>query len=153
MVYCSYTNERGDGMKNKCVLSMINEINNLSNELIKKELQVLNIPVLINHVSLFYILPEDGTTIEFRELREAWGKSKSSLSDILKKYESLGYVYKVPTSDKRCVMIGLTQDAIILKQRFMAIEAKILDKMVIGFSGEDRERLENDIVKVLNNMK
>lgn len=140
-------------MKNKCVLSMINEINNLSNEFIKKELQALGIPVIINHVPLFYILPEDGSSIEFRELREAWGKSKSSLSDILKKYELLGYVYKVPTSDKRCVMIGLTEEAIKLKQRFIAIEAKILDQMVIGFSAKDRERLENDIVKVLNNMK
>ncbi|MDA3845989.1 MAG: winged helix DNA-binding protein [Vallitaleaceae bacterium] len=141
-------------MKSQCVLSMINEINSLANDRIKKELSGLNIPVLINHVPLFYILPDDGSSMEFRHLREKWQISKSSLSDILTKYEELGYVEKDATChDKRCVHIHLTKEALILKKKFMAIEAKVLSIMVSGYSDQERVRLEQDIVSILDNMK
>lgn len=154
MIYCSYTNERGGFLKNKCVLNMINDINSISNERIQQEIKALNVPVLINHVPLFYILPDDGSSMEFRHIREAWNISKSSLSDILRKYEKLGYVEKDTTcQDKRCVRIRLSTEALELKKKFLVIESKILNQMVTGFSDEEREKLEKDIVKVLNNMK
>ena len=141
-------------MEKKCVLSMMNEINILSNEMIKKEVKALDIPVLVNHIPLFYILPEDGSLMEFRVLREKWQISKSSLSDMLHKYEAMGYVEKdTPCEDKRCVMIRLTQDALAIKKQFLAIEAKILNDMVTGLASEEREVLERNIVTVLNNMK
>lgn len=153
MIYCSYTNERGDVLESKCVLSMINEINSLSNEWIKKEIKALHVPVLINHVPLFYIL-EDDDSMEFRFLREKWKISKSSLSDILHKYEDLGYVEKDSTcEDKRCVMIRLTAKGLDLKKEFLKIEANILNTMVSGYSEEERGKLEKDIVNILNNMK
>jgi len=141
-------------MENKCILNMINEINSLANKMTKSELSRRGIPVLINHVPLFYILPEDGSSMEFRHLREAWHISKSSLSDILMKYEELGYVKKDATcSDKRCVYIHLTKEALILKKEFLDIEAKVLSIMVSGYSDQERVRLEQDIVNILNNMK
>lgn len=133
---------------------MINEINSLSNNWIKKEMKVRNIPVLINHVPLFYLLPEDGTSMEFRYLREEWKISKSSLSDLLHKYEALGYIAKdTRCQDKRCVMIGLTSKGLQLKEQFLEIEACVLNTMLAGYSEVDRLKLENDIVNILNNLK
>lgn len=153
MLYCSYTNERGDVLESKCVLSMINEISSLSNEWIEKEIKALNIPVLLNHIPLFFILEKD-EAMEFRYLRDKWKISKSSLSDILHKYEDLGYVEKDATcEDKRCVMIRLTPKGFDLKKEFLKIEADILNIMVSGYTEEEREKLEKDIVNILNNMK
>ena len=141
-------------MEKKCILGMISEINTLANERIKTEVKALNLPVLINHIPLFYLLPEDGSSIEFRVLREKWQISKSSLSDLLHKYESLGYVEKDMTcEDKRCVRIGLTKEALVIRAQFLEIEARILNTMVSSLDLEARDALETNIVTVLNNMK
>lgn len=133
---------------------MINEINTLANEMIKSEIKTQQIPVLINHIPLFYLLPADGSAMEFRYLRDEWKISKSSLSDILHKYEALGYVEKAAIcEDKRCVMIALTKEALKVKEQFSAIEAKILSRMLSGFSDDERGKLSLDIINILNNMK
>lgn len=63
------------------------EINSLSNNWTKEEIKDLNVPVLINHIPLFYLLPEDGSLMEFRTLRDQCKISKSSLSDVQLKKE------------------------------------------------------------------
>jgi len=50
-------------------------------------------------------------------------------------------------------MIRLTPKGFELKKEFLKIEANILDIMVSGYTEEEREQLEKDIVNILNNMK
>lgn len=141
-------------MESKCVLSMINEINTLSNQYIQSEMKKAGLPILMNHVPLFFILPDDGRSIEFREIRDQWHISKSSLSDMLNKYEGLGLIVKDATCvDKRCVMIKMTADTIEVKDKLLAIEASILNVMVDGFAPDERQKLRDNITTVLSNLK
>ena len=88
-------------MNKGCILGKINQINSISNKFIAKKIKEENLPILLNHVPLFYILPEDGTTMIFNEIASIWEISKSSLSDIINKYENQGLIKKCDCSEDK----------------------------------------------------
>jgi DNA-binding MarR family transcriptional regulator len=141
-------------MKNKCILSKVNEINSISNKFIAKKIKEQGLPILQNHIPLFYILPEDGSYLIFNEISNIWQISKSSLSDIINKYESQGLIKKCTCSeDKRSVYISLKPEALYIKQSLHDIEAEFLDLMLNDFNKDERQVFEDNIDKVLKNIK
>lgn len=150
----SYPNERGDKMKNGCILSKINEINSTASKFIVKKIKEERLPVLQNHIPLFFILPEDGTAMIFNEISNIWDISKSSLSDIINKYEAQGLIRKCLCSeDKRCVYISLTSEAIEIRHKLQRIEAEFLYIMLMDFDKNARQIFEDNIDKILINIE
>lgn len=139
-------------MRKLCVIGKIKNISSCSDRYLEQRIKEENLPILKNHIPLFYYLPEDGSKILFNELAKRWKISKSSLSDIVSKYESLGLIERLSCpDDKRTVYLRLTKDALIIKEKIDSFEKGFLDKVLTDFSKEERETFENLIQKVLNN--
>ncbi|GFZ32371.1 hypothetical protein CSC2_28970 [Clostridium zeae] len=140
-------------MQNKCIVSKINKINEASNKFLTKKIKDERLPILQNHTALFGILPDDGSKMIFNEVASIWKISKSSLSDIINKYESQGLVNKcICNEDKRSVYISLTPEAISIKHRLEAIEKEFLDLLLSDFDVDQRKIFENNIDKAIKNI-
>lgn len=141
-------------MKGKCIISKINDINAYSIKFVIKRINEERLPILQNHTSLFHILPEDGTTLLFNEIASIWEISKSSLSDIINKYENQGLIKKCTCSeDKRSVHISLTSEGLLMKQKLESIEPEFLDLLLSGFDSDQRRIFEDNIDKALKNIR
>ena len=111
-------------------------------------------PILRNHIPLFYILSDDGTPLIFNEIANIWNISKSSLSDIITKYENQGLIKKCSCSeDKRSVYISLTPEATIIKKKLCEIEDEFLNLLLKNFDKDQWNTFEDDIDKALRNIE
>lgn len=147
------TNE-GEIMNKKCIIGKINEISSNANKFISKRIKEKGLPILQNHIPLFYILPEDGSALLFNEISNIWEISKSSLSDIINRYENIGLIKKCMCSeDKRSVYISLTKEAIDIKRALENMEAEFLDLALCNFDNNERQTFEENIDKCLINVE
>jgi DNA-binding MarR family transcriptional regulator len=90
----------------------------------------------------------------FNEIANIWDISKSSLSDIINKYEAQGLIKKcVCSEDKRCVYISLAPEALYIKQKLQSIEEEFLNSMLKDFDKNARQIFEDNIDKVLINIE
>lgn len=141
-------------MNKGCILGKINQINSISNKFIAKKIKEENLPILLNHVPLFYILSEDGSPMIFNEISSIWEISKSSLSDIINKYENQGLIKKCDCSeDKRSVYISLKPEALYIVEILRNIEAEFLSSMLNNFDNDEKKTFEENINKALKNIK
>lgn len=141
-------------MKHKCIIGKINQISTYSSKFVAKRLKEEGLPILQNHIPLFYILPENGGALLFNEVANIWGISKSSLSDIINKYESQGLIKKnMCSEDKRSVYISLTSEAFYIKQRLESMEAEFLDMLLYDFDKAQRKAFDDNIDKALKNVE
>lgn len=141
-------------MKRECILARINAINSISSKFIERKIKEEGLPILLNHIPLFYILPEDGSPLIFNEISNIWGISKSSLSDIINKYENQGLIKKCSCSeDKRSVHIMLRPEALYIRNKLKNIEAEFLDLMLKDFDEDERQSFEKNMNKALKNIK
>lgn len=149
----SYPNERGVKMKNGCILGKINEINVATNKFVEKKIKEEGLPILLSHVPLFFILPEDGRPLIFNEISNIWQISKSSLSDIINKYENQGLIKKcICSEDKRSVYISLKPEAINIRRKLQSIENEFLGLMLNDFEKNEKKSFEENINKALKNI-
>lgn len=148
-----YPNERGEEMKKKCIVRKLNTINETSDKFLMKKIKEEQLSILQSHTMLFKILPEDGSKLLFNEIACIWKISKSSLSDIINKYESQGLIIKcVCDEDKRSIYIRLTSEGIYIKQKLQVIEKEFLNLLLKDFDEEQRDVFEATIDKALNNI-
>lgn len=141
-------------MKKRYILDKINEINSISNKFIDKKIKEEGLPILQNHIPLFYILPEDGSALIFNEISNIWEISKSSLSDIINKYESQGLIKKCNClEDKRTVYVSLKSEALYIVRKLLSIEAEFLGLMLNDFDNNEKQIFEKNINKSLKNIR
>lgn len=137
-----------------CLIGKVNEISSSYSKFIVKKIKNEGLVILQNHKSLFYILPEDGSPLLFNQISNIWGISKSSLSDIINKYESQGLIKKcICYEDKRSVYISLTSKGVDIKQKLDSIETEFLDLLLSDFDKNKRESFEANIDKALKNIE
>jgi Transcriptional regulators len=141
-------------MKKGCILGKINEISSISSKFIAKKIKEERLPILLNHIHLFFILPDDGSAMIFNEISNIWDISKSSLSDIINKYEVQGLIKKcVCSEDKRSVYISLTSEGLDIKNKLLNIEDEVLNIMLKYFDENEKEVFQENIDKVLINIE
>ena len=141
-------------MEHKCVIGKINEICSASDKFIKQRINEERLPILRNHIPLFYILPQDGTALLFNEIASIWNISKSSLSDIILKYENQGLIKKCSCSeDKRSVYISLAPEALYIKETLRKIEEEFLNLLLYDFNEEHRNVFDSNINEALKNLE
>ena len=137
-------------MKQKCIIGKIRGISSVAEKFLSSRIKEEGLPVLINHVSLFHILPDNGEKVFFNDLAKEWCISKSSLSDIINKYQTLGYVEKCTCcEDKRAVYISITEKGIKIKDKLIGFEAEFLERILKGFEDKECEDFEKYIDKAL----
>lgn len=141
-------------MNKGCILSKINQINSISNKFIAQKIKEENLPILQNHIPLFYILPKDGSPMIFSEISSIWEISKSSLSDIINKYENQGLIKKCDCSeDKRSVYVSLKPEALYIVEKLRDMETEFLGSMLNNFQDNEKQTFEENINKALKNIK
>lgn len=139
-------------MECKCIIGNINSISDISNKFLDKKIKKDNLPVLRNHIKLFYIIPQKGDKMLFNELSKIWGISKSSLSDIIYKYENLGFIEKNECkNDKRTVYLNLTEKAIPIINKLDSYEEEFLDILLHDF-GDEAIIFKENLFKALKNI-
>lgn len=140
-------------MKKKCIIGKLNALNEASNKFVIKKLKDEQIAILQNHSMLFEILPEDGSKLLFNEIAGIWKISKSSLSDIINKYESQGLVNKcVCSEDKRSAYISLTTEGLYIKKKLKTMDKEFLEILLKDFDEEQRKVFEDNMDKALTNI-
>ena len=141
-------------MDKKCIMGKINMISETFDKFMIKKIKAEGLPILKNHITLFHILPEDGSKLLFNEVASIWRISKSSLSDIINKYENQGLINKCECyEDRRSVHISLTEDAIPIKLRILDLEEEFRNVLLEDFTQEERVVFEDNINSALNNIK
>lgn len=139
-------------MKYECVIGKIRNINVIVDKYLAKKINEEKIPILKNHIALFYILPSNSDSILFNELSKEWGISKSSLSDIVNKYQKLGFVDKCSCcDDKRSIYLSLTKEGIKMKEILVRLEVEFLELFFKGFDSNEQDIFEKQIDRVLDN--
>lgn len=141
-------------MIRECLIGKINEISSGYNKFIVKKLKEEGLPILQNHIALFYILSEDRSVLLFNEISNIWEISKSSLSDIINKYENLGLIKKCTCfEDKRSIYISLTSEGLHIRQKLENMESEFLYFLLSDFDKNEIETFETNISKSLSNIK
>lgn len=139
-------------MNNNCVLEKLRRISAETDKFIANKIKECNFPILKNHIPLFYILPEDGESMLFYELAQRWKISKSSLSDIVSKYDQLGFLDKCECSeDKRAVYIRLTAEGVVIRNKLVEVEEQLENLVYDEISPESQSEFELVLDKILNN--
>ena len=137
-------------MRDLCIICKIEEIELISHRYMEKRIKEENLPILKNHIPLFYILPENGDKMLFNALAKSWGISKSSLSEMIVKYENIGLIKKcVCEADRRSVYISLLPDAVKIKRILQQIQKEFLDKIMIDFTECEKRTFESALDKAL----
>jgi len=141
-------------MIGKCLIGKINEISSIYIKFIVKKLKNEGLPILQNHIPLFYILSEDGSALLFNEISNIWGISKSSLSDIINKHESQSLIKKCTCfEDKRSIYISLTPEGLYIRQKLENIETEFMNLLLSDIDKNEIETFEANIDKFLKNIK
>lgn len=139
-------------MKCECMIVKMRDIILNADKFFTKKMDEERIPVIKNHVSLFFILSDSDSPKQFNEIYREWGISKSSLSDIVNKYQKIGLMEKYSyADDKRTVLIHLTDEGLKVKQRLVSLEKEFLDSIYVGLDSEEKESFERLLDHVLKN--
>lgn len=137
-------------MGGACLITKIRNLSTMLDDYINKRIKEEQLPILKNHIPLFYILSAFGEPILFNEIMKKWGISKSSLSDIICRYERQGLLVKIlAEEDKRSIYIAPTKALEKIKKQLDCIEEELLNSVFLECDSEDRLLFEQIIDKAL----
>lgn len=98
-------------MNYDCIVLKLRDVAALTDKFYAKRIKELGLPILMNHIPLFYILSESEKPLAFTEIFNMWGISKSSLSEVINKYHKMGFIEKFSSADdKRSFTVVLTEE-------------------------------------------
>lgn len=117
------------------------------NDHIKQKLKdVGNTELVPSHGSILSSLYQNDGRMQIKDLYDTLLKQKSTVTEMIKRLEKLGYLTKEECSDdKRVTFIVATQKTWDFKDDFDLISASLLDKVFINFTAEE----EIDLVRLL----
>ncbi|WP_297639092.1 MarR family transcriptional regulator [uncultured Clostridium sp.] len=140
-------------MRKQCIIGKIRTISLKSDKFVDKKIKERNLPVLKSHIPLFFILPESKERMLFNEVAKEWDISKSSLSDIINKYEVMDILEKcICPNDKRLVYVSLTDKALEIRKNLDEIEREFLNILLKDFSENERKIYEEYMEMSLKNV-
>jgi DNA-binding MarR family transcriptional regulator len=136
-------------MEARCLIGVFRDISKELDKQVKKRIKEEQLPILSTHIPLFYILPETCETMAFNELSSEWDISKSSLSDIIKRYEELDLIYRMDSEvDKRVIQIGMKDKGLEIKRKLIEIEDELLEELMVDLTSKEKDSLEKMLRKL-----
>jgi len=91
--------------------------------------------------------------IPIGELSGKTGLAKTTLTSMLDRLESSGHVKReYDSSDRRKVMIRLTETAAQMKSRYEKVSAQMNDIFYEGFDDREISAFEENLMRILNNL-
>ncbi len=96
----------------------------------------------------------EADNIPIKELSDRTGLAKTTLTSMLDRLEKSGNIQRInDLSDRRTVKIKLTETAKSLKSQYDEVSLKMNEIFYEGFSDDEIFRFENNLRKVLENLK
>ncbi|MDP0488053.1 MAG: MarR family transcriptional regulator [Fusobacterium sp. JB021] len=137
------------------IIGLISTINEKSSQYINEELKRNNITDIINsHGTIFSLLYMNEGRITINKIVSKTGKRKSTITDMVKKLEKLGYISKEKNKqDARITEIVLTENGWKFKESFKEISDNLLAKTYFDFTDEEKELLVSLLRKVKRNFE
>jgi DNA-binding MarR family transcriptional regulator len=101
---------------------------------------------------LFVLWQKDDLPIH--ELSSATSLAKTTLTSMLDRMEKKGYLKRAfDAKDRRQIRIVLTEKAVALHQRYLAVSTQMNEIFYRGFSQVEIRQLDDMLVKILQNLK
>ncbi len=138
-------------MKTDCLVTKLRYINSSSERYMTRRIQEEGLSILNNHIPLFYILSTaDGEARLFNEIATLWNLSKSSLSDIINKYQTRGLIEKhICIDDKRTIYISLTKKGAEIKTKIDEFNNEFLELIMKTLDNSSRTKFDGYIDEIL----
>ncbi len=139
----------------KDIINQISKIREAANLFITSELNSRGIEgVLPAHGIVFSFLFKQNGSVPIMSLVNESGRSKSTVTGIVKTLERYGYIYKETSpNDGRSFHIGLTEKGLNVKNDFEEISALLIKTVYTGIPVKDREYAAGILNKILTNFK
>lgn len=124
-------------------------------QFIQNKLLENHLPDLIpTHGNILTALYESNKPLTMTEIASKIGKDKSTVTSLIHKLVTLGYIEKVPsTEDKRITYIHLTPKAYAIKSTFDHISSDVNTTAYKNFTQEEKAELLRLLHKLSTNFK
>ncbi len=100
---------------------------------------------------MFVLWRNDNITIQ--ELAKKTSLSKTSLTSMLDRLESMEYIRRVPSSeDRRKIFIELTKKDQVLQEKYIQVSKEMIDIFYGDLSDEEINSFENTLIKLYGNL-
>lgn len=142
-------------MRTDIVIGVISNLREKSAQFINEELKKKEICGLINsHGTILSAMYDNNGVMTMNEITKFIGKRKSTVTDIVKKLEKLGYISRQKSEkDARVIVVTLTKKGWDFKKIFRGISAELLEKTYTNFTEEEKEILMGLLLKIRKNFK
>jgi DNA-binding MarR family transcriptional regulator len=98
------------------------------------------------------IVFRNGGKVKIGKIYDSLLKHKTTITESIKRLVKKGYLKKIKcTQDKRVTYVEVTEKAKIFREDFTKISDELWDVMFKGFNKEEREYLNNLIVRAIDN--
>ena len=106
------------------------------------------------HGNIWTALYESDEKLTMKDIANKIGKDKSTVTSLINKLESLGYIKKEKSmEDKRITYINLTEKARSIEDRFNFISSQVKDTAYNNFTDEEKEVFLRLLRKLNSNFK
>jgi len=135
------------------VIGLIGSLRERYSKFLEKELKACGIKSITgSHGVIFACLYHHGGQMKVMEIARKIGRSKSTVTELVNKLESLGYVNKSNCCvDGRCIYVELTDKGRAVKKDFDIISKRLIGTAYKGFTDEEKEILVNGLEKMRGN--
>lgn len=142
-------------MRTDVVIGVISNIREKSAQFINKELKDRGVKGLINsHGTVLSAMYDNDGKMTMNGIARFVGKRKSTITDMVKKLEKLGYVSREKSKeDARVIEVSLTEQGWEFRDTFKEISRELLDKTYTGFTEEEKEVLMGLLFKIRKNFR
>lgn len=136
-------------------LSVIGAIRKKANAFIEKKLCEKGIDdLLLPHGTILSVLYKSKKPLKISEITEKSSRTKSTVTELIKKLEKNGYVTKTPDDDDmRVSYVALTEKARTLEPVFKSISEKMLTAFFRDFTQNEISVYMALNQKILNNLE
>jgi DNA-binding MarR family transcriptional regulator len=140
-------------VKTDHIISLISKIRSKANKVIARELSERNIRGLSpSHGDILFYLFQNGSS-SMTELAQKIDRDKSTVTALVKKLITLGYVQAVrDRRDSRVAVVSLTENGWHLKPDFDEISRILIDRVYGEFTPGEREVIVGWLEKLFQNM-
>lgn len=142
-------------MKDKYIIYFISRTKANMIKFIENKLKENNLIDLIpTHGNILTALYESDRKLTMKEIAKKIGKDKSTVTSLVNKLISLGYIQKEQsTTDKRFTYISLTQKSRDIEDKFNFISSQVKETAYKDFTEEEKEEFLRLLRKLNSNFK
>lgn len=142
-------------MNDKYIVYFISRTKKKMIRFIEKKLLENDMDDLIpSHGNILTALYENNEKLTMKKIAEIIGKDKSTVTPLINKLLSLGYIKKEKDEkDKRITYISLTNKGREIRTKYNNISSEVYKTAYKGFSKEEKEIFLNLLKRLNNNFK